>query len=392
MVSEISDGAGLLEIDSLLTEARSRTGLDDFGSDWFLKPLRPLTKALTSEDKLSDAGVIGYREHIVRSLVNRLRMFECIRQHPEILDEHLDVACVIIGLPRTGSTLFQRMLSAMPGFTSTLWWELQNFAPFPNEKRGQPTERIAEAREIMDAWLAATPDLASIHPMAVDQSDEEAVLLDHVFTGVPPEMFAWIPTYFEFLSTWDQREAYADLALMLKFLQWQSPGRKGKKWVLKAPTHLTAPEAVFETFPNALIVTTHREPRDVIPSVCSMTLTLYKQFSYKPDPIDIGRYFPKRWADAFQQFDDVKSQKDPVRFVDVNYLEVLKEPMKQVLRVCERMGLEVTPQAEAAVMEWLNENKRDDRPSHKYEAEEFGLTAAGLDEMFAVYRSKYLGA
>lgn len=381
--------SGVLEVEDALEEARRRTGLSDFGSEWFRRPLGVLIAALDKEAGLSEQGRVGYREHIVRSLINRLRMFEHIRLHPEILDEKLDVACVIVGLPRTGSTMFQRMLTSMPGMTGVLWWELQNFAPLPGEVRGKPEARRAEAEAIMRDWLAATPELASIHPMSVDQPDEEAVLLDHVFTGVPPEMFAWVPSYFAWLATWDQREAYADLALMLKFLQWQAPDRKGARWILKAPTHMTAPEAMLETFPDALIVSTHREPKEVIGSICSMTLTLYRLFADNPDPLAIGSYFPKRWADAFTRFDAVRRQKAPGRFLDVHYLEVLKDPIGQARRVFERLGLPLTPEAETAMRTWLAENARGDRPAHDYDPATFGLTDELFDELFADYRRNY---
>jgi len=382
--------SGDLGVEAMLGEARLRAGLEHYGSEWFRKPLGVLAAALENEAGLSPQGRIGYREHIIRSLINRLRMMEQIRLHPEILSETLEVACVIVGLPRTGSTMFQRMLTAMPEMTGVLWWELQNFAPFPAEVHGEPLERRAEAQQIMQDWLAATPELASIHPMSVDQADEESVLLDHVFSGTAPEMFAWVPSFFEFQANWDQREAYADLALMLRFLQWQAPGRAGRKWILKAPTHLTAPEAVLETFPDALIVTTHRDPKDVIPSVCSMTYTLYKLFAAEPDPLAIGSFFPDRWAKAFAHFDRIRSASTGERFMDVNYLEVLKDPIGQAKRVYKRLGLEITPEAEAAVTDWLAENGRSERPSHNYDLATFGLSADGLDVQFAAYRQKYL--
>ncbi len=127
--------SGDLDVPGMLDEARRRAGLQDYGAEWFRKPLEVLAAALDREAALSGQGRIGYREHIIRSLVNRLRMMEQIRLHPEILDEKLEVACVIVGLPRTGSTMFQRMLTVMPGMTGVWRWELQNFALFAGYRK-----------------------------------------------------------------------------------------------------------------------------------------------------------------------------------------------------------------------------------------------------------------
>jgi len=146
MASQIQSPADALDRDTLLALARERAGLSDFGDLWFIEPMDQFIAASNSEGRLTPAGRAQTTEVAVKGLVSRLRMIEDIRRHPEILDEKVEVAGIILGLPRTGSTIFQRLLASAPGMTGLRWYEAQNFAPFPGEVRGHPVERRATRR------------------------------------------------------------------------------------------------------------------------------------------------------------------------------------------------------------------------------------------------------
>lgn len=60
------------------------------------------------------------------------------------------------------------------------------------------------------------------------------------------------------------RPAYAMHRRVLQQLQWQVPGAR---WVLKAPSHLFAMDALLHTYPDARIVQTHRDPVTVVASL-----------------------------------------------------------------------------------------------------------------------------
>ena len=101
--------------EDLLQAARDRTGLTDFGDMWFAEPMAQYVAAANAEAQLTPEGFAGQTEVIVKGLASRLRMVEDIRRHPEILDEKVEVAGIILGLPRTGSTVFHRLLASGAG-------------------------------------------------------------------------------------------------------------------------------------------------------------------------------------------------------------------------------------------------------------------------------------
>src|SRR5690606_6163617 len=83
-----------------------------------------------------------------RLLVNRLRFAEDLAHHPEILDEDVSDPIVVIGFPRSGTTVLQRMMSADPAMQSLKLWRLLNPAPFPGEAPGEPGGRLAFAEQV----------------------------------------------------------------------------------------------------------------------------------------------------------------------------------------------------------------------------------------------------
>src|SRR5688572_15008808 len=104
-----SGASAPLDVDSLLIEAREAAGLEGFGDRWFRQPLEHLVELVKTEGALNserEPPVLG----LIGSLADRLRLVDYVKRHPEVIDERLDVAGAIIGLPRGGSTLLQRLL------------------------------------------------------------------------------------------------------------------------------------------------------------------------------------------------------------------------------------------------------------------------------------------
>lgn len=379
-----------LQTDALLDEARHRAGLEDFGSSWFLEPLDVMLDALRTEAKLSEAGIAAHRERILAGLVNRLRTTDAIKRHPEILQEKVDVAGIIVGLPRTGSTMFHRLLTTAPGLTALRWWEAQNYAPFPGEERGQPLERVAFAERLLASMLEHNPDLMSIHPFQVWGADEEIIILDQFFIGTMPEAYAYIPSYSAWLKRVNQRPAYEELRTVLKFLQWQDPERAGKRWITKTPGHLAALDSLLEVFPETQIIMTHRDPLHTVPSYCSMVVALQELGATQIDRVEVGRFTAQRWAEMLERFTHLRDELSESRFIDVAYEALVKDPLEQWRRVLERLGEPVTAAAERASEQWLRENGREKRAPHHYTLDEFGLTRPTLEKWFAAYRARFI--
>ena len=378
-----------LEREALLQQARERAGLADFGDEWFFEPMDHFIEASNREGRLTPAGRASTTEVIVKGLVSRLRMVEDIKRHPEILGEKVDVAGIILGLPRTGSTIFQRLLASAPGMTGLRWYEAQNFAPFPGEERGNPVERRAYAQAMIDGWLQLSPELASIHPLEPDAPDEEILVLGQMFVSTMIEGMNYVPSFTRWLNGYDQSKGHEDLKTILKYLQWQDPSRKGRKWILKSPSNLPYAEVAAKAFPDALLIMTHHDPLQTVPSYVSMQAALYKLSASLTDA-EVGAFWFPRLVEWMRMFEAARERIGEHRFIDIDYREVGKEPMAQAERVLSRMGIPVDAQLEEVLAEFLAGNKREQRPMHDYSLERFGLDEEAIKREFATYRERYI--
>ncbi|MEM9013718.1 MAG: sulfotransferase [Pseudomonadota bacterium] len=376
--------------ETLLTEARGQAHLDDFGDPWFFPHIDHLVGTLNSEARLNLEGAFGARTTIVNSLVNKLRHIDLVKKHPEIRKEDVQVAAIVVGLPRTGSTMLHRMLSAAPGMTGVKWFEAHHYVPLPEEGRGETHQRREAASALMAYMLDKIPELMSIHPMSIDQPDEEVIILGQLFSSTMLEASYYIPSYARWLAQQNPLHAYRDLKEILQSLQWQDPARKGARWVLKTPGHLMALDAVRAVFPEAKIVMTHRDPKSTVPSYCSMEQTLYRLGSDEINAELVAGYWPERLKDLLKQFMDARENVPPGVFIDVAYADLISDPIVQASRVLKGVGVEDIDLMMGGMSEWIEANKREDRAAHRYSLGEYGLTADAVDEMFAGYNAAYL--
>lgn len=377
-----------LDADALVAAATEKSGLTDFGDEWFREPLGVLVDGLNTEAQLSPLGLELSRRRLTALLVDRLRLRALQREHPDVLDIEVPVAAVILGLPRTGSTLMHRLLAASPKLTSTLSWEVTYPIPFPGEGP-DAAQRKHRAQEREKLFMQMSPDFGDVHTVEWDGPEEEVILVDRSFTSMSYDSFYWVPGYGDWLRGADQSKSYSELREWLQVLRWQDPARAGRRWVLKSPHHLTAINPLLDTFPDAKIVMTHRSPASAVPSYASMVRTISSQYSDAIDPLRIGRYWHRRFTASLREFASVRAAR-PDRFVDVRFADITADSVAQARRVLDELGLAGDARDVAAFEAYLKRNRKESHGAHTYTAEDFGLSVPELERDFAFYTEEYL--
>lgn len=378
-----------LDADALIARARTSTGLHDLGPDHYREPLDVLLHSMRDEAQLNEAGANTHAGRIVNALENRLRRIDLIKRHPEILDEDVDVGVIIVGLPRTGSTMLQRLLASSPHATAMYWWE--SIFPLP---RGELSEadfaaRKADAVTLVEQFVAAAEGFEAIHPMDPFAHDEELSLIEQSFISNNAEAMLYLPSYGEWLLASDQTKAYGELLQWLKILQWQDPSRRGKKWILKAPHHLTAVRTTLETFPKAVIAMTHRRVDHVMGSYFSMVASL----TGGNTDADLSKEQAAHWEQRLRRnlVDMIPVREaHPERFFDIQYRSLLADPIGSAKAIFAAAGIPVDESDVTAWQGWLASNKRDNRPSHKYDLADYGIDREQMMKDFAFYSDVYV--
>ena len=377
-----------INANEILDQAKSETGLSDLGEPLFFEGLNKLIDSINNEASLNEIGIQAQPIRIQGLLSNRLRFEEDLKKFPEILDQEIIAPIVIVGLPRTGSTMTHRLLASDPNHTAMLWWEGRYPALLPGEKRGDVEARMELGKAEVDAVVAASPEALDIHPWDYKGADEEILLLEHNFLSTVPESFMALPSYSEWIEEQDHTLAYEDLKKFIQYLQWQNPGREKKRWVLKSPHHLGFIDKMISVFPDAKIIQTHRDPIKTVPSFCSMCANLFEPLTTNFDKVFIGKHWSNKLTRALNHCMNI-SEQHPDNFLDLEFLNMIKDPIDEMKKIYEFIGESFGEKTEVAMEAWREENKHE-MGAHKYSLEEYDLTESQINNNFAKYQQKYI--
>jgi hypothetical protein len=390
------------DLAAVLADAQRKESLTDWGPGEFEYPLGVLL-ADYAVAELNAVGVHILRSGIVHSLRMRLRAHEWIRRHPEILQERIAAPVVVVGMMRSGTTLLQRLLAADARFHCAYGWEVVEVAPrldhrFADPDSADPRIAVSEARETKSRELA--PDLFVIHPMYAREAEEEIVFLADAFLSHVPESGAHLPNYRRWLDEQDFTPAYSYLHRMLQFLQWQKRQRSSerdwspKRWVLKSPAHLGYLGELRAEFGDLHLVHMHRDPRTTIASGAGLNATLHAMHADTVDRHRVGAQWLQRmgWTNdramAVRDTWALQTGGDGALVTDIAFDDAVADPIGQVARVYDAVGLPLTVEAEKAMRTWLKVRPREAaRPP--YALQEYGLRPQEVDERFALYNKRF---
>jgi hypothetical protein len=383
-------GVRLVSLDekALLDAARRATGLDDFGEADFREPLRRLLDALESEGDLTLLGRIAAHRDLVGLLTNRLRLVEDRKPTPGIAAEPIVAPIFLGGLPRTGSTALHHLLAQDPDTRAPQAWEVMYPSPPPTHATYETDQRITRAVKQLRwlDWLA--PDFKAIHPVGAQLPLECIAIMSASFLAARFQTTYNVPSYEAWLATQDMRPAYAFHRRFLQHLQWRAPGAR---WVLKAPSHIFSFDALLDTYPDARIVQTHRDPVTAVTSVASLSSVLHRAFGRQRHPTRFGHEVTSRWTEGLGRSLELRrsGRIAPERIVDVHHHELGADPMAVVRRIYAQFHVPLTEAAEARMRAFLAEHPRESQGRHEYAPEPFGLDREELARRFRDYSEHF---
>ena len=384
--------SGELAVNALLQQAREATGLSDFGDDWFLRPLTRLVDDVNREAGLvSPESSAGAR--IQGALADRLQLEQYFKDHPEAAQERIDLACAIIGLPRTGSTMVHRLLSASPKLTALWWWETAFPFPLPGEAMDDPAPRQEAAKGMVDWLLSEWPDFESIDPMDAMAINEEVVLLDRTFLSTTYDSMMPIHGYGHWQAEQDHEPAIRYLFRFMQVIQHQrvARGEVRRPWVFKTPHYVMGALAgLLKVWPDVKLVMTHRDVGDVLPSYCSMcaSLSVNSSTSYRKEAQ--GAHWTRRFRDGLNRLEAIRATLPAGQVIDVAYRDTVTDPQGTGEKILAALGYAPDADDRQAMQQAIAANAREARPKHKYSAADFGLTPEGIAQDFADYHKQYL--
>ena len=378
------------DIDTILTQASEIAGgLSDFGDPSFREGLEVFLTSAATEGQLTEIGQAAAEGMAIGNLVNRLNVVDWHRTHPKLAETNIDSPIFLIGLPRTGTTALSHLLSVDPANRSLLGWEINQSVPPPTTATYRTDPRFLAAMDAPDMLSMINPEFKSIHHDPPDMPLECATLLGQHFSSLHLSTTFNLPSYMDWVRANDHTQAYEWHRSVLQVLQSECPGR----WQLKSPVHLIDPSALAAVYPDARFVLTHRDPVNVIASVCSLVRSLAGTFT----DADWQAYIAATWPEviaslldnqlAFREAQIAAGRSDA--FVDIAYSDLVGDPISTVASLYERLGEPFTDEAEAAMRAHSSTHTKDRFGAHSYSLEEWGLDRDALTERVQPYLTRY---
>jgi hypothetical protein len=368
--------------DDLHAAATRLTGLADFGADGYRDGLEVLLESYARESGLTPQGVRVTRALLRGALTARLFSQAGWARHPGYAGVPIERPVFVTGLPRTGTTALHRLLTADPAHQGLQLWLAEVPQPRPPRETwpDDPVYQLIQAG--VQRHQVAHPEFMGVHFMAADQVEECWQLLRQSMRSVSWECLAHLPSYSSWLRAQDWTDAYRRHRDNLQLIGLAD---RGRRWVLKNPSHLFALDALLRVYPDALVIQTHRSPRTAIASVCSLTAQATEGWSGTFRGEVIGQDQLELWARGLESFTAVRATCDPAQFCDVGYDDFVADPVGTVEAVYAYFGLTLTAAAAAAMRGLLRQGSGPGRPAHRYALSDFGLTGEQVDERFAGY-------
>lgn len=374
-----------MDADRLVADARAATALSDLGPDTWREGLDRYVAALDAEADLTEVGRLALGAQITANLANRLRVTAWHAAHPELAAERIERPLVVLGLPRTGTTLLSELLHRDPANRSLMRWEAGASVPPPEAAEMATDPRIEEARAGAAAMDALNPGFKAIHYEAPDGPTECVAVLAQDFKSLLWSVIAHVPSYDAWLLDCDQASAYEYHRSVLALLQSAAPGR----WALKTPHHCLGIASLTATYPDARLVMTHRDPVTVMGSVCSLARSLSGTFTDTDHTASIAQIWTTIAQTLVERVMAWREEHGDDQFVDVAYADLVRDPVACIQGVYERFGEQLSPQAEHAMRRYVAEHPKGEHGRHEYRLDELGLDARVLDDRFAAYRRRF---
>jgi hypothetical protein len=381
----MSAGTQILNADALLTQAQAQTGLKDWGDDTLPERFRLAVDFLNSCD-MDEAGQRAGAQTCLWLLTSRLEFFQDFKRYP-IAAEKIVQPLFATGEPRSGTTLLHALLSVDPNGRALRFWEVMYPSPPPGLAEPDDPRRAkadADWREIntkMAFWLRSHP----YNDMLGDGLPEDERTWAFDFRVMTPTAWWRVPFGMNVGGLpANPRAQYRLHKMMLQQFQYARPK---KYWVLKGFHGARLPE-FFETYPDAKIIWVHRDPVQAIASRIVLTGELVEGLTGHVNWQEQARMHLAACRVGFKSTLENPMVRD-ARIHHVRYPDFIGDPVGTIRGFYQKYGVPFGRETEAAMRDYLKNNKGDRYGKFKYSTDVIGEDIAALHREFAPYRERF---
>lgn len=374
-----------LDADSIIAKARKRAAFDGPLPGQTETGLRELIRSIVEEGRPNPFGALAAKTLFERTLYGRFKVEQLLAENPEIEKAEIKEPVFIIGMPRTGTTILHALMHEDPAHRSPLAWECLLPYPVPKPETFHNNDQLKRVSRDFDQLFKLVPDFQLKHYMTADSPQECLAINALDFNSFQPTAQFYLPAYMNWFV--HQSDKLSTMRFHKRFLQYlQSGGVKADRWLLKTPVHLMRLPEIFEVYPDARIIMTHRHPTKVVASTASLISSVRSLYSDHEDPARTGHEQAELWSLYFNRFlESRKKLQKEDQIIDLKFEDFAADQIGTVKKIYDRFNWKLSDKALAKFERFIALNPKDKKGVHTYTLDKFGLTEEGINKQFGKY-------
>lgn len=377
-----------IDADAIIARAKRKTGFS--GSiPKAEEGLQILVRSINKEGYPNPFGALAVKGLLERILYGRYKIEQEMVRNPWIEDQEIKQPVFIIGMPRTGTTILHAILHEDPAHRSPLAWECLLPYPAATPDTFRDNAQLKTIEKEFSQLFKLVPDFRRKHYMEADSPQECLGITAFDFNSYQFSAQLYLPSYMKWFS--DDSDMLGTMRFHKRFLQYlQSGGVKSDRWLLKTPVHLRRLPEIFEIYPDARIIMTHRAPADIVSSTASLISSVRTLYSNGEDPGVTGKEQAMLWSKYFDRFiESRKALNKEDQIIDLKFEDFVKDQIGTIEKIYERFGWNLSEEAVNNFRTFLAKNPKDKHGKHFYSLDAFGLKEDEVNQQFSKYLEFY---
>ena len=365
---------------TLTRKAQKTTGMNYPLNELQNEALQRLCESAEHDACLHPLGRFGVASILVSAIENNLRWQDYYRVARPAVPQ-LNKPCLVVGLPRSGTTLLHRLLSLAEDARALKTWEVQH--PLP-PTIGTDNRRKRVQRQLTNLYKMV-PELAVKHTVRVDDAEEDFWLLNASLLSATFFVFAPLYSYETWWRDQEMTDAYRIWSHLLGYFQRQSPE---KRLTLKAPIHTAFIEEILTVNPHITLVQTHRDPVKIAGSLNSLFHTLQISVSNLRNTEELGERTLDRMAWIIDRNLDARESCSG-NILDIQYNDIVDNPAETVAMIHDQLEIPFTNEHNKRIERFLSNQHQREHGHHSYSLDECGLQELQVKNSLSRYYKQF---
>jgi hypothetical protein len=320
---------------------------------------------------------------MLQSLTNLLELEDWCRRHPEIDEEEIVAPVFGVGLPRTGSSFLSSLMAQDPDTRFIRTWESPKPCPPPVWGAPPDPQRLAAAKQRIELFRDRYPDVFAMVPMGEHEPTECYEIMMNSFCCSYYFQYSNCTGFLDWFCApgRDYSFGYRIHKRTLKLMQWRGGP---KRWALKMPGHSQMMRGLFEVYPDARFVMTHRDPVKVIPSITNLVSTFREDYLQNANTERFSIDAVNIYAGAAASLAEFRAGAED-RFIDIYHEDVVERPLGEIRRLYRWLGWPLTPELDARIVAWCAGNPKTPY-AHRFPSRS---DPQAIRDAFKTYRARF---